>query len=286
MSPLAPRTSSDTATRSVLDIPGPRWFAPGDAIWRVHGDTATAIGITTGLLMLAADPAFASIYEQSGAVENPWLADDYLHDLTEIATFGTIDDAVVTIEHARLDRSSYSGHTEHGSFYYGSDPELVAWAQAATTWAMLVAHQRFAENPLTAAESDEFVAESARLARLQGVQAAPTTVRGLQRLLRDSGGRARSTASGRRLAARLRETARPCPRPDDDPSAVAHRRCHTVVDAASSLVPSDVRRALGLPTRPSDRTAVFGRILQAHEGLTSPRITAPAPIAAPSALRY
>lgn len=286
MSPLAPRGATDTPTRPVLDIPGPRWFGPDDAIWRVHGDVSTPIGITTGLLMLAANPAFASIFGTTGSVEDPWLADDYLHDLVELSTFGTVDDAVVTIEHARTDRSSHSGHTEHGDFYYGADPELTRWAQAATTWALLVAYQRFSGRPLSPAESDEFVEQSARLAHLQGVRSAPTTVRELERLLRGATDRVRATTAGRRLATRLRETARPCSGARDTSvaSVTGHKRCETVVAAAASLVPSDVRRALGLPTRPVDRTAVFGEISEAHKGVSAPRLTTRAPIAAPSAL--
>lgn len=286
MSPLAPSGAMDSATRPVLDVPGPRWFGPDDAVWRVHGDVSTPIGITTGLLMLAANPAFAAIYAACGAVEDPWLADDYLHDLVEISTFGTVDDAVVTIEHAHTDRSSYSGHTEHGDFYYGADPELTAWAQAATTWSLLVAYQRFSGRPLTRVESDEYVEQSARLARLQGVRTAPTTVRELERLLRGATDRVRATGPGRRLATRLRETARPCRGAVDTSvaSVTGHKRCATVVDAATGLAPSDVRRALGLPTRVVDRAAVFGRLAEAHRGVSAPRLTTRAPIAAPSAM--
>src|SRR5699024_3309040 len=95
---------------------------------------------------------------------------------------------------------------------------------------------------------------------------------------------ARATTAGRRAAARLRETARPCSGAVDT-AVSAHRSCRTVVDAAAGLVPSDVRRALGLPHRPVDRAALFGRLSQAHEGLGAPVLTTPPPIAAPSALR-
>lgn len=269
---------------SILDIPGPRWFLPDDPIWRVHGDAATPIGVTTGLLMLVAHPAFSAMLTACGVVENPWAVDDYLHDLTEISTFGTVDDAMVTIEHAHRDRSSFSGTTEHGDYYYGSDPELMEWAHAATTWALLAAHQRFTAEPLTPAESDQYVRQAAGIAHLQGCRTSPTTVRELEQLLRGARGRARATTAGRRATVRLRETARTCPGPVDT-SVTAHRSCGTVVDAAASLVPSDVRRALDLPHRPMDRTAVFSRITRAHKGLSMPRLTTRAPIEAPSAMR-
>lgn len=269
---------------SILDIPGPRWFQPTDPVWRVHGDACTPIGITTGLLMLAADPAYASVMVACGADENPWTLDDYLHDLVEISTFGTVDDAMVTIENAHRDRGSFSGTTEHGEYYYGSDPALVEWAHAALAWALLAAFQRFSGRPLTPAESDRYVCQWAGLARLQGARAFPTTVRELEQLLRGARSRARATVAGRRAARRLRETARAC-RGVSENSVTAHRSCTTVVDAAASLVPSDVRRALDLPHRPMDRSAVFGRIARAHEGLTSPRLTTRAPIAVPSSMR-
>lgn len=269
---------------SILDIPGPRWFQHDDPIWRVHGDASTPIGITTGLLMLTADPAYAAVLANCGADENPWTVDDYLHDLVEIATFGTVDDAMVTIEHAHRDRSSFSGRTEHGDYFYGSDPGLVEWAQAALTWALLAAYQRFSGRPLSPGDSDRYVSQWATLARLQGARGFPSTVRELEQLLRGSRGRARATTVGRRAATRLREAAHACPGVTEN-SVIAHRSCTTVVDAAASLVPSEVRRALDLPHRPMDRAAVFGRITKAHEGLSSPRVTTRAPIEAPSAMR-
>lgn len=284
MSPLAPRDTSDSPVCSVLDVPGPRWFRPGDPIWRVHGDAATPLGITTALLMLLSNPAYASIAEASGAADNPWAIDDYLHDLVEITTFGTVDDAVVTIEHAHRDRGSYRGTTEHGQYFYGADPELTAWALAATAWSLLAAFQRFAAAPLTAAESDEYVRQWAGIAHLQGAASFPTSVRELEQLLRGSRDRARATTAGRRAVTNLRENAKACPGVAEN-SVTAHRSCTTVVDAAASLVPSDVRRALDLPHRPMDRAAVFGRITKAHEGLSLPRLTTRAPIAAPSAMR-
>ncbi|WP_010541064.1 oxygenase MpaB family protein [Dietzia alimentaria] len=284
MSPLAPRGVAGAPECSILDIPGPRWFRPGEPIWRVHGDPATPIGITTALLMLAANPSYAAVMASCGGAETPWSADDYLHDLVEISTFGTVDDAVVTIEHAFRDRSAFSGHTEHGDYFYGSDPEAVEWAQAATTWALLAAFQRFAEHPLTVMESDLYVRQWQRVAILQGARSFPTSVRELEQLLRGARDRVRATATGRRVARRLRETALECPGVREN-SVIAHRSCTTVVDAAASLVPSDVRRALDLPNRPIDRAAVFGRITRAHERLSASQLTTRAPIAAPSAMR-
>lgn len=284
MSPLDPRGAADTPVCSILDIPGPRWFHPGDPIWRVHGDAATPIGVTTGLLMLAANPAFAAALTAADAVENPWSADGYLHDLIEITTFGTVDDAMVTIQNSHRDRSTFSGTTEHGRYYYGSDPELMEWAHAAITWALLAAYQRFAARPLTPAESDRYVSQTAGIGNLHGCRVSPTTVRELEQLLRSSRDRARATSAGQRAATRLRETARAC-KGLVGTSVTAHRSCITVVHAAASLVPSDVRRALDLPHRPMDRTAVFGRISRAHEGLGAPMLTTRAPIAAPSAMR-
>ena len=150
MSSLTPH-GADSSTCSILDVPGPRWFHPGDPIWRVHGDAATPIGITTGLLMLVANPAFAAVLSACGVEDSPWTVDDYLHDLVEISTFGTVDDAMVTIEHAYRDRRSLSGTTEQGEYFYGLDPELLEWAHAAVTWALLAAYQRFGAEPLSPA---------------------------------------------------------------------------------------------------------------------------------------
>lgn len=285
MSPLAPGRTGATPACSILEIPGPRWFSPDDPVWRVHGDAATPIGITTGLLMVAAEPAFAASIEAGGAVDAPWAVDDYLHDFTEITTFGTVDDAMVTIDHALRDRRSFSGTTEQGTYFYGADPELVEWAHAATAWALLAAFQRFAAEPLTPDEADEYVRQCGRIGRLQGARTVPTTARELEQSLRSTRDRAHATHAGRHLASRLRETARPCSGAVDR-SVSAHRSCETVVDAAASLVPSDIRRALDLPHRPMDRAAVFGRISESHQGLGRPVLTTPAPIAAPSALRF
>src|SRR5699024_5437882 len=169
------------------------------------GDAATPIGITTGLLMLAAEPAYAATIVTAGLVDDPWDVDDYLHDLTEITTFGTVDDAMVTIEHAYRDRASFSGVTEHGDYFYGADPGMVEWAHAATTWALLASHQRFSATPLNTAESDEYVRQSARIAHLQGARTSPGSARELEQLLRGSRSHARATTAGRRAAARGRQ---------------------------------------------------------------------------------
>ena len=142
----------------------------------------------------------------------------------------------------------------------------------------------YKRQPLSPAESDRYVYQWAGLARLHGARSFPSTVRELEQLLRRSRGRARPTDAGRRAARKLREDARACPGVTEN-SVIAHRSCTTVVDAAASLVPSEVRRALDLPHRPMDRAAVFGRITRAHQGLSSPRLTTRAPIAAPSAMR-
>ena len=284
MSPLAPRGTAGSQRCSILEIPGPRWFSSDDPIWRVHGDVATPIGITTGLLMLTANPAVAASIEACGALEHPWSVDDYLHDLVEITTFGTVDDAVVTIEHAHRDRSAFSGTTEHGDYFYGTDPDLLKWGMAATAWSLLAAYQRFGARPLDAGESDEYVRQFAGLSHLHGARNSPTTVRELEQLLRGSRDRVRATTAGRHTARRLRETAHACPGVRED-SVTAHRSCTTVVNAAASLVPSDVRRALHLAHRAVDRAAVFGRTAEAHQGLNSTELTTPAPIAAPSAMR-
>ena len=169
---------------SILDIPGPRWFTSSDPIWRVHGDVATPIGITTGLLMLAADPAYSAVMVSAGADVAPWSMDDYLHDLVEISTFGTVDDAMVTIEHARRDHSSFSGTTEYGDYFYGSDPGLIEWSQAAVMWALLAAFQRFSGCPLSPAESDRYVYQWSGLARLHGARGFPSNVRELEQCIR------------------------------------------------------------------------------------------------------
>ena len=283
--PMSPAGVDPVAgTRCVLDMPGPRWFAPGDPVWRVHDDPATAIGVAAGVFMLASHPAYAAMFLRAGVDRAPWDLERMLLDQLSIVTYGTVDDAAVAIERGRMDRSRHVGTTEHGEHYYGTDPELMGWGHAAATWAMISAHQRFSPTPLTAQESEVYVVQCARTARLQGVTAPPRSVRELERLLRRRTGVVRATRAGRRIARALGTTAHPCRAGVDDAAQGDHVRCETVVAAAVSVLPGDVSRALGIGPRPREWRTETGRIAAAHRGLGAPPITTQAPIAAPSAL--
>lgn len=286
MSPLTrgATVSSPRGPLGVLDMPGPRWFSPDDAVWRVHAGPAVGVGVTTGLLVLASHPSYAALFAATGADADPWAIEEYLTDLLVIGTFGTVDDAVVALERSRRLRSGLAGVTEHGRFWYGTYPALASWAHCASTWAVLAAHQRFAEEPLDAAGCDEFLRQCGRVAALQGVPDAPTTVRALECAVRSGSAEVRATTTGRRLLRRLVDSAAPCgsgtPAGDVDPAD--HRHCRTVVDAALALLPAGVARALG--HRPG-RCATPGTSPRpAHPAPPAPMFSTPAPIAAPSAL--
>ncbi len=157
--------------------PGPRWFGPGSAIRRVHADSAMFVGGLRALLLQSLHPlAMAGVAGHSGYRSDPWGRLARTSTFLATTTFATADDAQEMIERVRAVHERVRGRTADGRPYRASDPHLLTWVHVAEADSFLAAHQRYGERPLSPAEADEYIAQSARVARALGARVVPETV--------------------------------------------------------------------------------------------------------------
>ncbi|TWH30065.1 uncharacterized protein (DUF2236 family) [Isoptericola variabilis J7] len=166
----------DVARDRIHLTPGPRWFPPGSPIRRVHGDAAMFVGGLRALLLQSLHPlAMAGVAGHSGYRSDPWGRLARTSTFLAFATFATIADAEEMIERVRSVHERVRGKTPDGRPYRASDPHLLSWVHVAEADSFLAAHQRYGERRLTPSEVDEYLRQSARIARALGADVVPET---------------------------------------------------------------------------------------------------------------
>ncbi|PKW28261.1 oxygenase MpaB family protein [Phycicoccus duodecadis] len=180
---LRARVAGDDASERAAVIwgrAGERWFTPEDPVWRVHADAAMFPGGVAALLLQSLHPsAMAGVAGHSGYRGDPWGRLQRTSGFLATTTFGTVEDAEAAIARVRGIHERVRGKDDDGVAYRASDPDLLRWVHVAEAWSFLTAYQRYAADPLTAAESDLYVEQAARVARLLGATDVPTDVAGL-----------------------------------------------------------------------------------------------------------
>ncbi len=172
------------ARARVHETPGPRWFPPGSAIRRVHGDASMWVGGLRALLLQSLHPlAMAGVAGHSGYRGDPWGRLERTSTFLAITTFGAADDAQAMVDRIRAVHDRVKGKAPDGRPYQASDPHLLRWVHVAEVDSFLTAHQRFGARPLDAARADEYVGQVARVAVALGATDVPTTTAGLAECL-------------------------------------------------------------------------------------------------------
>lgn len=169
----------DNAAKAALiwDKPGERWFTETDPIWRVHADASMFVAGIRALLLQSLHPlAMAGVAGHSGYKGDPWGRLQRTSTFLATTTFGTIEDAEALIERIRGIHERVRGRAPDGRPYAASDPHLLKWVHIAEADSFLRTHQRYAVNPLTPAEADQYVAQACAVANRLGVIDPPTTV--------------------------------------------------------------------------------------------------------------
>ena len=172
----------DNAAKAAViwDKPGERWFTESDPIWRVHADASMFVAGIRALLLQSLHPlAMAGVAGHSGYKGDPWGRLQRTSTFLATTTFGTIEDADALIERIRGIHERVRGKAPDGRLYAASDPHLLRWVHVAEADSFLRTHQRFALTPLTAAEADQYVAQSCVVAARLGVLDPPATAAGL-----------------------------------------------------------------------------------------------------------
>jgi uncharacterized protein (DUF2236 family) len=220
--------------------PGPRWFDPASPIGRVHGDASMFVGGIRAVLLQTMHPAaMTAVAEHSGYRGDMWGRLARTSRFLAVTTFGTAAHAEQAVAAVRRIHEQVTGTMPDGTPYAASDPHLLAWVHAAEVDSFLRAHQAYGARPLDRAGRDEYLAQTAEVARRLGAVDPPTTEAGL---------RAELDAFRPELHAtdHAREAVRWLMLHPDLP--LAARPAYGVLFAAAlGMLPTWVRAELGLP---------------------------------------
>lgn len=250
--------------------PGPRWFEPGSPITQVHADAAMFIGGLRALLLQSLHPAaMRAVSEHSGYRGDMWGRLARTSHFLAVTTFGHVEDAEEAVALVRRIHDHVRGTMPDGTPYAASDPHLLRWVHLAEIDSFLRAHQAYGARPLDPAGRDEYVAQSAEVARRLGVIDPPLTEAELTAQLAGYRPELRGTAEARE-AVSLLLLRPPLPLPARLPYGV-------LVAAAVGLMPRWTRRQLWLPWLPLTEHTVVPALGKVATGTIRWALTAPLP---------
>ncbi|WP_353950434.1 oxygenase MpaB family protein [Knoellia sp. S7-12] len=243
---LRSRVAGDDAAAKAAVIwgaEGERWFTPEDPIWRVHADAAMFPGGIRALLLQSLHPlAMAGVAGHSGFKGDPWGRLQRTSEFLATTTFGTIEHAEKIIERVRSIHERVRGKAADGRPYAASDPHLLRWVHVTEVDSFLVAFQRYAAKPLTDAEADRYVEQTAVVAQRLGVVDPPLTTAALATAIEAYRPELQSTPAARE-AARFLLVHPPLP-------LAAKPGYAALAAGAVALLPRWARRPLRLPWLP------------------------------------
>lgn len=234
----------------IHDRPGPRWFEAGSPITRVHGDASMFVGGLRALLLQTLHPAaMRGVADHSDYRTDAWGRLARTSRFIAVTTFGVTDDAERSVAAVRAIHERVTGTMPDGTAYAATDPHLLGWVHVAEIDSFLRAHTVYGRHPLTGPERDEYVAQTAEVARRLGVVDPPTTEAELAATLAAYRPELRGTPEARSAVAYL--LLRP-PLP-----LVARGPYLALAAAAVGLMPRWTRMPLRLPWLPvSERTVI------------------------------
>ena len=219
----------------------PGMCGPGSVSWKVIGDVAAFAGGIRALLVQSAHPEVAA-----GVAQHSRYQDDPLGRLSRTSayvtatTFGARPEAEAAVQRVRDAHRTVRGISHRGLPYAADDPPLLAWVHNVLTESFLAANQLYGRAPLTAAEEDRFVSEQAVIGRRMGADPAPDRAGRLRRWV------ARHPDLG--PSPGMRQALDFLADPPLPPAQKAGYRL-LYMGAAASL-PAEIRRVLGVRTRP------------------------------------
>ncbi len=235
----------------IFEAPGPRWFDDGSPIKRVHSDASMFIGGLRALLLQSLHPlAMAGVAQHSDYRSDPWGRLQRTADFVASTTFGPIDRAEQAIAIVQRVHTRVRGVAPDGREYSANDPHLLHWVHIVEIDSFLTAHQRYGETPLTSTEADEYVRQSALVARKLGVIDPPTSRAALRAHLQSFRPELGSTREAREAARFLII---------DPPLPFAARPAYFALSAAAvALLPVWTRWPLRVPLLPIGERLVIG----------------------------
>lgn len=240
----------EEATSRIMNAPGPRWFAEDRVIRTVHSDAAMFIGGLRAILLQSLHPlAMAGVAQHSDYRNDPWGRLQRTAEFLAATTFGPTSVAEQAVATVRRVHERVVGFAADGRPYSANDPHLLRWVHVAELDSFLAANQRYGTHHLDSDEADQYVFDSARVARSLGVIEPPVSVADLRRELREFRPELRGTTEARNAARFLLL---------EPPLPLAARAPYGLLAAASvALLPGWARWPLRLPYLPvSERLVV------------------------------
>jgi uncharacterized protein (DUF2236 family) len=145
-------------------------FGPASVAWQVSADLASPVAGLRALLMQALHPlAMAGVDQHSGWRRDPVGRLAATSAYLATITFGTRAAAAAAAARVRRVHDHVRGvDAVTGRLYAAGDPALLLWVHAALVQSSLAAGQAFG-TPLSAEDSDRYVAEMMVAAELVGV---------------------------------------------------------------------------------------------------------------------
>jgi uncharacterized protein (DUF2236 family) len=230
------------------------FFGPASVTWRVSGDLASPVAGLRSLLMQALHPlAMAGVDQHSGWRQDPVGRLAATSAFLATVIFGERGAA----EHAAARVRRIHDHVRGvdaitGRPYAAGDPALLLWVHAALVQSSLAAGQAFG-TPLSAEDSDRYVAEMVAAAELVGVPRplVPASVADLEQYVASVRPGLCCTPAASESMAYLLDP----PGLDDEVAEF----WHDVRDAATAVLPGWAREMYGYhasPLLPGRRTEI------------------------------
>ena len=158
----------------IHSTPGPRWFAHGSPIQRVHGDASMFVGGMRAVMLQSLHPlAMQAVADHSGYRGDLWGRLARTSAFLATTTFATASDAEAAVDAVRRIHGRVSGTMPDGTPYSADDPHLLRWVHVAEVDSFLLAHQRYGARPLDQAGRDEYVDQAALVAERLGAERVP-----------------------------------------------------------------------------------------------------------------
>ena len=138
-------------------------------ICRVHADASMFVGGLRALLLQSLHPlAMAGIAQHSDYRHDPWGRLQRTADFIAATTFGPAAEAERAVAIVRRVHEHVNGVAPDGRPYSALDPHLLRWVHLAEIDSFLAAHTHYGNHPLEGSDRDEYVAQTAFVARKLG----------------------------------------------------------------------------------------------------------------------
>ena len=171
---LSGRTDGQNEVARAIARPAgaPGWFAPGDAIWTVHGSVSTFVGGIRSLYLQALHPlALAGVDRHSSYREDPFGRLQRTGAFIAATTYGSADLARQTVDAVRVMHRRVQGTASDGRPYSAQDPRLLEWVHIALVDSMLSAYLHLGREGEI--DADAYVSDMALVGERMGVIGPP-----------------------------------------------------------------------------------------------------------------